>query len=82
MFGACKATLGVVASSGEDEEPETEPDKDAFTLIEDPETNPRSTDVQSCFWARAGSNHIGNFLFSVISGFSVFGRMELVDMAI
>ena len=35
-----------------------------------------------CFWAWAGSNHIGNFLFSVISGFSVFGRMEIVDMAI
>ena len=41
-----------------------------------------SLHVHSCFWARAGSNHIGNFLFSVISGFSVFGRMETVDMAI
>ena len=26
----------------------------------------------SCFWARAGSNHIGNFLFPVISVFFVF----------
>ena len=38
--------------------------------------------LHSCFSARAGSNHIGNFLFSVISGFSVFRHMELVDMTI
>ena len=29
---------------------------------------------------RAGSIHIGNFLFSVIACFPVFGHMELVDM--
>ena len=44
---------------------------------EDPEC-----EVHSCFWVRAGSNHVGNLLFPVISGFSLFGRMEIVDMAI